>query len=59
MDPALAAALREVRWCDESTVAFSRHLGLDILDLFGAPLRAEQRRVTSAECDEFLGVHFV
>ena len=46
MDPALAEALREVRWCDESTVIFSRYLGLDIMDLFGAPLRCESRRVT-------------
>jgi hypothetical protein len=49
MDPALAAALREVRWNDESTVAFSRYLGLDITDLFGAPLRSESRRVTSRQ----------
>ncbi len=45
MDPALAEALREVRWSDESTVAFSRYLGLDIMDLYGPPLRVEQRRV--------------
>jgi hypothetical protein len=46
MDPDLAEALREVGWNDESTVAFSRYLGLDITDLVGAPLRGEQRRVT-------------
>lgn len=45
MDPALAEALREVRWSDESTVAFSRYLGLDIMDLYGPPLRVEQQRV--------------
>ncbi len=49
MDPALAEALREVRWSDESTVIFSRYLRLDIMDLFGAPLRVEQRRVTQAQ----------
>lgn len=46
MGQALAEALREVRWSDESTVHFSRYLGLDIMDLFGAPLRCESRRVT-------------
>ena len=46
MDPALAAALAEVRWSDESTVVFSRHLGLDVMDWYGAPLRITRRRVT-------------
>lgn len=49
MDPALAEALREVRWSDESTVAFSRYLGLDIMDLFGAPLRCQSRHVTQTQ----------
>lgn len=35
MDPKLAAALGEVQWGDESTVNFSRYLGLDILDWYG------------------------
>lgn len=46
MDPALAAALGEVRWNDTSTVAFSRHLGLDIMDWYGLPIRISRRRVT-------------
>lgn len=46
MDPALAEALGEVRWSDESTVIFSRYLGLDLMDLYGAPLHCESRRVT-------------
>ncbi|MCC6579335.1 MAG: hypothetical protein IT440_02760 [Phycisphaeraceae bacterium] len=47
MDPALAAALGEVQWGDTSTVVFSRHLGLDIMDWFGMPaVRAIHRRVT-------------
>ncbi len=45
MDPELAAALGAVQWSDESTVIFSRHLGLDIMDWFGAPLRIIRRRV--------------
>lgn len=45
MDPGLAAALGEVRWSDESTVIFSRHLGLDITDWYGAPMRITRRNV--------------
>ncbi len=39
MDPALAARLAKVQWSDESTVWFSRYLGLDIADWYGPPLR--------------------
>jgi hypothetical protein len=46
MDPELAAALGTVQWCDESTVRFSRYLGLDIMDFMGPPIRAQRRRVT-------------
>lgn len=47
MDPELVAALGEVRWGDTSTVAFSRYLGLDIMDWFGMPaVRVRQRKVT-------------
>ena len=47
MDPALAAALGEVRWGDTSTVVFSRWLGLDIADWFGMPaVRIARRNVT-------------
>jgi len=46
MDPELAAALGEVRWSDESTVTFSRYLGLDIMDWYGAPMRITRRNVT-------------
>jgi hypothetical protein len=47
MDPALAAALGEVQWGDTSTVVFSRHLGLDIMDWFGMPaVKISRRNVT-------------
>jgi len=46
MDPELAAALGQVRWSDESTVTYSRYLGLDIMDWYGAPMRITRRRVT-------------
>ena len=45
MDPALAAALGEVRWGGEATVTFSRYLGLDIMDWYGMPARITRRRV--------------
>jgi len=34
-----------VQWGDRSTVAFSRHLGLDIMDFYLAPIRSRQRSV--------------
>lgn len=46
MDMALAAQLREVRWHDESTIAFSRYLGIDVADFYYAPLICRQQRVT-------------
>ncbi len=46
MDPGLAASLGKVQWCDESTVRFSRHLGIDIMDFMSAPVRVTRRRVT-------------
>jgi len=46
MDPELAASLGEVHWGDESTVKFSRYLGLDIMDWFGMPFRITRRKVT-------------
>lgn len=47
MDPALAAALGEVRWGDTATVTFSRALGLDIMDWFGMPaVKISRRNVT-------------
>ncbi|MGB2615009.1 MAG: uroporphyrinogen decarboxylase family protein [Phycisphaerae bacterium] len=45
MDAALAAALANVQWGDESTITFSRYLGLDIADWFGPPLRSRQQKV--------------
>jgi hypothetical protein len=45
MDPALAAALGEVRWSSEATVTFSRYLGLDIMDWYGLPVRITRRSV--------------
>ena len=46
MDPQLAEKMKNVQWCDESTVAFSRHLGIDIVDFQGAPIRSMRRNVT-------------
>ena len=45
MDPELAEAMGEIRWSGEATVVFSRNLGLDIMDLYGAPFRIRRRRV--------------
>jgi hypothetical protein len=45
MDTRLAAALADVRWGDESTINFSRYLGLDITDWYGPPIRPRQRKV--------------
>ena len=45
MDPELAAALGEVRWGDEATVLLSRHLGLEITDWYGLPVRITRRNV--------------
>jgi hypothetical protein len=53
MDPALADALGEVRWGGTATVVFSRHLGLDIMDLFGMPaVRISRRRVVVEQTTE-------
>ena len=46
MDPDLAEALGEVKWGDESTVAFSRYLDLDIMDWFGIPVKVTRPNVT-------------
>ncbi len=46
MDPALEAAIGEVRWRGDATVVLSRYLGLDIMDWFGMSLRISRRRVT-------------
>ena len=46
MDPALAAKLASVAWSDASTVAFSRYLGLDIIDLFQTPVSCTYSRCT-------------
>ena len=46
MDPALAEQLKDVRWHDESTINFSRYLGLDISDFYYAPLSCTYRQVT-------------
>ena len=45
MDPALADKLGVVKWCDESTIHFSRYIGLDIFDFIGAPVDVSRRRV--------------
>jgi hypothetical protein len=46
MDPALAAALGQVRWGDTATVTYSRYLGLDIMDWYRLPMRLARRQVT-------------
>ena len=46
MDADLAEALGTVQWCDESTVTFSRHLGIDVMDYVNASLRSTRRKVT-------------
>lgn len=46
MDPELAKALANVQWGDESTVIFSRALGLDIADWYSARIRERRRNVT-------------
>lgn len=45
VDPDLAGLLGEVQWRDESIVKFSRFLGLDIMDWYGAPVRIRRRNV--------------
>ena len=52
MDPDLAEALGTVRWCDESTVVFSRYLGLDIMDYLNPPLRSARESVTTESVQE-------
>lgn len=52
MDPKLAEALGEVKWCDESTVAFSRYLGIDIMDFFSPPLRSVRKNVAVERVEE-------
>jgi len=49
MEPELAEALKDVRWGDESSVIFSRWLGLDIMDWYPMPVRIMRRRVTVEE----------
>lgn len=45
MDPELEHVLGEVQWGGEATVAFSRHLHLDIMDWFRLPVRITRRKV--------------
>ena len=52
MDPELAAALGEVHWGGTATVVFSRHLGLDIMDWYGMPVRITRRNVTVEDTTE-------
>jgi len=48
MDPELAEAMGPVGWCDESTLAFSRYLGLDVMDFMGPPV-VEKRSEVAVE----------
>lgn len=53
MPPELAEPLAEVRWGDESTVRFSRWLGVDIFDWFGRPpVRSTGNPVAIERCTE-------
>lgn len=45
MDPGLAAKLANVQWGDQSTIDFSRYLGLDITDLYGPPIQGRPKKV--------------
>jgi hypothetical protein len=53
MDPVLSAALGQVQWGDESTVHFSRALGLDIADWYGPWIQPRQDhvRITTTAAD--------
>ena len=53
MDPALAEALKEVKFSDESCIAFSRHLGIDVMDWYNKdPLRSLGPTVEKEEREE-------
>jgi len=52
MDPQLAAAMGTVTWCDQSTVTFSRHLGIDIMDYIAPPVRVSRRNVSLHSAQE-------
>ncbi len=45
MDPELAKVLANVRWSDDSTVAFSRYLGIDIADWCGPRIEERHHKV--------------
>ncbi|MCE9616085.1 MAG: hypothetical protein K8T26_17575 [Lentisphaerae bacterium] len=45
MDAGLRETLKKVEWCDESTVAYSRALGLDITDFLAPPVSCTRRQV--------------
>lgn len=46
MDPALAKKLSTVKWQDESTLTFSRYLGIDVMDYLGPPIRYLRSKVS-------------
>ena len=52
MAPELAQALGTVRWGDESTVTFSRYLGIEIMDWFSRPIRTVHHAVTTEQRQE-------
>ena len=52
MDPSLSMSLGEVKWSDESTIKFSRYLGIDIMDWYGIPVRTRYRNVEIEETQE-------
>ncbi|MHC4714374.1 MAG: uroporphyrinogen decarboxylase family protein [Planctomycetota bacterium] len=46
MGPELREMFAKVEWSDESTVNFSRHLGIDIMEFFAPPIRITRPNVT-------------
>ena len=46
MDPELAEAIGPVGWCDQSTLAFSRYLGLDVMDFMAPPVAVARTEVS-------------
>lgn len=52
MDPPLAAELGTVQWHDESTVRFSRYLGLDIMDHMPPPVSTTPRNATMTTIED-------
>lgn len=59
MDPELDAALGTIEWCDGSALLMDEYLGLDILDMCGAPIRTESPNVSVQCAQQDDGLAFV